>query len=470
MTTPPTGITSPQPSVTEVRRRAPVTPGIGLGASPVLKDKGKEKELVKMQKTPQPQQPQQLTQTKLTGFGIGITQGPAGPSAPTQAAPNERTENAPGCAESLVPNPVGMDTEPIATANTGGGQVVTTDFLLKSLQENTNQIIKSFTAHLGALSQRVDVNASKIASNSDDISKHKGEIANHGREIELLASRVRSLEEAAGTETAHLAVRASLDDDYISARRSLRLWPITGLNAEEMWGAVGEFIHETLQVPESEVSQDDIIEVTRAIGDAVTGNVKDEVIVTMQDKRARDTIMSHAVNLAEHVGHDGRPTAGIRLEVPPGLMDTFRLLSRFGTRLRARHGEGTKRHIKFDDFAGSLYANIKLPGDESWTRVTPSMAKQDLEASMKEENSFHQRRMAAKLVPGPRDVLGPRERLGRPQLPAPPRPREGEKLLGRATAPATVTSRLASYLAGPPGGKRPRWTAPERGPLSKKQS
>ena len=75
------------------------------------------------------------------------------------------------------------------------------------------------------------------------------------------------------------------------------------------------------------------------------------------------------------VDREGRPTAGIRLEVPPELGDTFWLLSCFGTRLRARHGTGTKRHIKFDDYNGSMFTNVKLPGDKSWTKITPEMAK-----------------------------------------------------------------------------------------------
>ena len=81
--------------------------------------------------------------------------------------------------------------------------------------------------------------------------------------------------------------------------------------------------------------------------------------------------MSGAVNIAMHIDAAGQPTAGIRLELLPELMDTFRLLSRFGTRLRARHGEGTKRHVKFDDMEATLYMNIKLPGDESWSRSSP---------------------------------------------------------------------------------------------------
>ena len=57
------------------------------------------------------------------------------------------------------------------------------------------------------------------------------------------------------------------------------------------------------------------------------------MIVTLFDKRARDTIMGLAVNLAGHFVPEGRPTASIHLEIPADLMDTFRLLSWFGTRL-----------------------------------------------------------------------------------------------------------------------------------------
>lgn len=106
------------------------------------------------------------------------------------------------------------------------------------------------------------------------------------------------------------------------------------------------------------------------------------------------------------------PTAGTRLEIPLELRETFKLLARFRTRLRARHGLGTKRHIEFDDYLGSLFINIKLPGDESWTRVSPSMARNDLEQSIREKELINQKRLAAKLLPGPR------ERLNRP-LPPP---------------------------------------------------
>ena len=159
----------------------------------------------------------------------------------------------------------------------------------------------------------------------------------------------------------------------------------------------------------------------------------------------RDNIVSHSANLAPCVDDGGKPTAGLRLEIPRELNDTFKLLSRFGTCLRARHGVGTKNHIKFDDFTGSLYSNVKLPGDETWTRVSPATAREDLTASVKEENVCTRKRLATKLVPGPR------ERLSRP-LPGP--------LSG--PPPSTLTAgRPRNHAAPGPSGKRPRWTDPE---------
>lgn len=45
---------------------------------------------------------------------------------------------------------------------------------------------------------------------------------------------------------------------------------------------------------------------------------RQEVIVTFFDKRKRDTVISGSTNLSEHVDRDGRPTAGVRLEIPRG--------------------------------------------------------------------------------------------------------------------------------------------------------
>ena len=132
-----------------------------------------------------------------------------------------------------------------------------------------------------------------------------------------------------------------------------------------MWEGVGEFIHEVLMVSTRQVGQDDIESIRRPQEPAPPG-IEDrrEVIVTFFDKWKRDTVMASSPNLSEMIVQAGKPTAGVRLEMPKELEDMFTMLNRFGTRLRARHGAGTKRHIKFDDFTGSLFTNIKLPGDD----------------------------------------------------------------------------------------------------------
>ena len=396
----------------------------------------------KIQRTPQPT----LSQSKLTGSGMLQLQGLPGPSNVHPAAlvpenqgpssallasvPSQQTANTP-----TTEQPTSMDTAPPAASN-----LVTTDFLLRSLKENTDHIIQSFNHSLGLLSQKVDGNTRNITSNADLIKAQSTTTDGIKADVELLHARVRALEDG-GTLSSATSVRHPHSREYLTARRSARLWPVVGSTEEDVWGGVGEFLHETMAIPEEEVCQEDIVSIRRAPSDAVSGMIRDEVIVTFKDRKKRDLVMVNSVNLARCVDSDGKPTAGTRLEIPPELMDTFRLLSRFGMRLRARHGEGTRRHVKFDDHLGSLYSNIKLPGDSSWTRVSPEMAQEDLAMSMKEENAGIQRRLAVKLIPGPR------QRLGLPMTglnsAAPAKP-----------APVPASSRP---------GKRPRWAAPSCG-------
>ena len=314
------------------------------------------------------------------------------------------------------------------------GTVVTTDFLLKTLKANTDEIIKSFTTNLGALSARVDGNALKIADNNAAIAEQGSELTRQRSELEAIRARVTTLERhpAPANTVRH---RAVLSEEYTAARNSIRMWPIRGLSDQDMWGNVGDFIHDTLGVSTSDVGHDDIMSIRRVMEDGTPDGVSDEVIVRFHDRRIRDTVMANSVNLASCIDQAGRPTAGTRLEIPHELKDTFRLLSRFGTRLRARHGAGTKRHFKFDDYTGSMYANIKLPGDVHWTRVSPEMARADLEKSHREEDVLNQRRLAEKLIPGPR------ERLHRPM---PDRP----------------AKRGTEAMSEAPPTRRSRWMAP----------
>ena len=145
-------------------------------------------------------------------------------------------------------------------------------------------------------------------------------------------------------------------------------------------------------------------------------------------------------NLAARTDSNGRPTAGLRLEIPDELLSQFRILSRFGTRLRSRHGLGTKRHIKFDDMDGSLFMNIKLPGNEAWSRVSVDTAMADMDRVARAESADLLKRIHSKPAP-----LGPRERLAAPARQSAIAPPAGPSKPGSQDARSTI-----------PGGPRPR--------------
>ena len=443
MVTPPSGPSSPICGAElSVKRKASRDLEIQLSASPRLEEK--KKTVSSMQRTPQ----SNLTQTKLTGMGVvqnPVSRGPGNCALPSREA-GDAIPTAPTKAAGLPPvseselEPMDESSGGRAAPSDTGSRSITAEFLLKALRENKEDIVKSFNANIGALSKRVEDNSAEIATNAANIDKNAEAVKNQTTDIQRLTMRVELLEKAGPSSSKPQLRRARLSEDYLDARRSARLWPIRASNDVDLWGEVGEFLHGRLGIPESQMCQDDIETVTRVCGSDITGRVNDEVIVKFYDKRKRDDVFANATHLASAVDGEGKPTAGIRLEVPRELEDTFRLLSRFGTRLRARHGQGTRRHVKFDDFSGSLFANVKLPGDTTWTRVTPAMAQEDLERSMKEESAMNQKRLASKLIPGPR------ERLNRP-LP----------VVSVTAGPSGI-----QVVGGPPAGKRPRWSAPDR--------
>ena len=433
MVTPPasTSITSPNRFHTKSGRGPQCSAAQERSASPDLKEKSNLDPIMK--RTPQPT----LTQSKLTSMLQGPPAGGSVPDVPARPT--------------LTTDQVEMDTSaPPAQATTSVASSpaippMTAEFFLKALKDNSDHIIKSFNASLGALSQRIDDNAGRIANNSSAISSLTTTSEAHRTELSHLSDRVAMLERGGGA-TVVTEEPAVLSPEYLFARRSVRLWPIPGGTDEEIWESVGEFLHDSLAIREDDLCQDDIESIERVATGRLTDDRK-EALVTFVDRQKRDAVMSSSSNLASKVDREGKPTAGIRLEIPKELDGTFRLLSRFGTRLRARHGTGTKRHIKFDDYTASLYTNIKLPGDNSWTRITPRMAKEDLEASVREENSQVKKRMALKLVPGPRD------RLSVPVQDA------------RITAPPLLRSKTPNAASAPtpaPSGKRPRWSVPDR--------
>ena len=101
-----------------------------------------------------------------------------------------------------------------------------------------------------------------------------------------------------------------------------------------------------------------------------------EACITFREPDDRDFIASRAVNLGDLVDSNGRPKAGIRIDVPGFLMPTFRDLNNYAYNARKTHGKKTRTHIKFDDANSSLILEIRLPSSDNWLRVSPSRARE----------------------------------------------------------------------------------------------
>ena len=92
------------------------------------------------------------------------------------------------------------------------------------------------------------------------------------------------------------------------------------------------------------------------------------------DSDTRELILSYARSLAHYIDNENKPTAGIRMQVSDYLEGTYKLLENHGFQIKAQHGMGTRRIIKFDLIEKSLMLFYKLPFEEEWYRVTPDMA------------------------------------------------------------------------------------------------
>ena len=167
---------------------------------------------------------------------------------------------------------------------------------------------------------------------------------------------------------------------FYKARRSIQLWPIEGLNTEQVWISTGDFLHDILEISESDMNHHMIENISRIENKRRPGIslVNQEVVVTFKNAAARDTVLRASSKLTKMKDEAGKPTAGVRLHIPNNLRGVFTLLERYGHFMRQRHGKGTKTHIKFDESELSLFTSVKLPGEEEWARITPVFARKTM--------------------------------------------------------------------------------------------
>lgn len=99
-----------------------------------------------------------------------------------------------------------------------------------------------------------------------------------------------------------------------------------------------------------------------------------EVLVVFREEDTRELILSYSRSLTEYKNSKGRPTAGLRMEVPDFLRSTFKLLESVTIYLKQKHGPESRWLIKYDDVELSLYIAFKPRGAMTWRRISPKMA------------------------------------------------------------------------------------------------
>ena len=79
------------------------------------------------------------------------------------------------------------------------------------------------------------------------------------------------------------------------------------------------------------------------------------------------------------------------------------LLNDYRYRVKRIHGKDTCKYIKFDEAAYSLVLELKLSGDSSWLRITPSLARELKNEYETDDIKRARDRLTAKLLAEPPD-------------------------------------------------------------------
>ena len=249
------------------------------------------------------------------------------------------------------------------------------------MEKNTNRRLENLDKAMGGLTSEVRGNSDRISAQEGLIKRNQSEISEIRTELERMKAVPPDWPpvwpSAPPTRSAEPSTSRENEAQYDRARRSLRLWPVLGSTTVEIWSATRAFLTDKLKV--TDVGESAVESITRAKTPSGPG-VQDEVIVVFRDAQVRDRMIGCAAALSDFVDTNGRPTAGMRMEIPPMLNQAFKTLFRYGKALRARHGKGTRRHVKFDDTTRSLYLNAKLPGDVSWSKVSLELASKGVKA------------------------------------------------------------------------------------------
>ena len=282
------------------------------------------------------------------------------------------------------------------------------------MDNNTNKRLDGLDGKMSGMQASISRIDSTVRDNSERIQRHESQINEMREEVKKMKDGSFPPLPTANRDLGMGLIAApptpASDPEYTLARRSLRLWPVEGATRDQIWAEAGIFMGTRLGL-EGKIDKTSIESITRVEIPSGPGVCR-EVLVSFRDNASRDLVMGAASKLGPYIDSEGKATAGMRMEVPPRLQQNFRVLFKYGQTLRARHGKGTRRHVKFCDVERNLYLNVKLPLDETWSRVSLEVALRGMRA----RNSLNDDQLEKRLdITGP---IQPRERAastsGRP--------------------------------------------------------
>ena len=227
-----------------------------------------------------------------------------------------------------------------------------------------NKMAKMVTVdHLEKVISRLDRNTAKINAVSDEVEDIRQEMANDRRRT---CDQIKEISE-------QLDRRPNGDQrregSFLLSRRTLRVWPIDGSSSDQILANFERFVLDALKVEQA--TFDEIqIENTKRLRSSPDSLSYHEVAVTFAQASDRDYIAARAKNLAGFVTSEGKPLAGIKMDIPHYLLGTYKLLNDYGFHIKSIHGKDTRRLIKYDDDRMSLYLQVKLPANSNWIKIT----------------------------------------------------------------------------------------------------
>ena len=262
---------------------------------------------------------------------------------------------------------------------------------------STNWTWEQFTTHLSKeLAKNKDATVAgintRLNANEANLNEYKKEMA---KELNSIKADIATLSKSAGTVeacghapdgtpapykdallSAASGSRTGVSEydmkQYWIARRRIRIFPIDGDSTDAMLKGLEHFFFNLMRIPVGEVQQEDVVDVRR-MRSGHGRKPRGEVLVTFSDVETRDRIATYARNLGDHVGKDGKPTAGVRPDVPSYLGGIHRALLHYGYDMRNRYGKELKRNVRFEDADHTFVIDLMIPGpnnvNKKWETV-----------------------------------------------------------------------------------------------------